>query len=121
MKNQYEVDVENVLACPNNERTRNPIRNLKFFHYNRTHKALNLDFTYDKPLDEKVGGSIVIVVERWGDGGWIKIPFMGFQPNFCQNMLRFFKKMWVYIHTKAGVAHPDRCPIPAVDVQVFVC
>jgi hypothetical protein len=66
MKNQYEVDVENVLACPNNERTRNPIRNLKFFHYNRTHKALNLDFTYDKPLDEKVGGSIV--VERWGGG-----------------------------------------------------
>jgi hypothetical protein len=117
MKNKYEVEVEQVLACPNNERARNPIRNMKFFRYNRTHKALNYDFTYDKPLDEKVGGSIV--VERWGDGGWIKIPFVGFQKNICQHMLRFFKKVWVYFHTQAGIPHPDRCPIPAVPIPIF--
>jgi hypothetical protein len=59
------------------------------------------------------------VVERWGDGGWITIPFMGFQPNMCHRALQYFKSLWVNFHKIVGVRHPDRCPVPAVGMIGF--
>ncbi|RZC36203.1 uncharacterized protein BDFB_006741 [Asbolus verrucosus] len=112
MKNQYAVEVEQVEACPDNEKTANPLRNLHFSRYNRTHKSLSYDFSYDRPLDEKVGGSMI--VERWGDGGWIRMPFVDYQPNICKNVVRYFKDSWVNFYRAAGVPHPDKCPIPAI-------
>ncbi|EFA05480.2 uncharacterized protein LOC103313419 [Tribolium castaneum] len=116
MKNRYVVEVENVLACPNNKQIGSPIRNIKFLRYNRTHKSLTYDFTYSRLLDEKIGGSVT--VERWGDGGWIGIPFMGFQPNICSYVLRFFGSVWVQFHRSIGIKHPDKCPIPAGNYSV---
>ncbi|KAJ3650403.1 hypothetical protein Zmor_016506 [Zophobas morio] len=111
IKNKYTIEVDNVEVCPNNDQLKNPIRNLKYVRYNRTQRALNFDFTYDRPIDEKVGGCVTI--DRWGDGGWKQVPFLGFQPDMCKSMLTYFKTAWVSFHTKAGVGHADRCPVPA--------
>ncbi|CAH1380063.1 unnamed protein product, partial [Tenebrio molitor] len=116
MRNKYVVEVEKVEPCPNNAQIGYPIRNLKLLRYNRTHKTLSYDFTYAEDLDENVGGSVV--VERWGGGGWITIPFMGFQPNMCHRALQYFKSLWVNFHKIVGVRHPDRCPVPAGNYTV---
>jgi hypothetical protein len=112
MRNKFTVDVENVQVCPDNDKLPIPIRHLKFSHYNRTHKTLSYDFGYDRPIDENIGGSVEAA--RWGDGGWIEMPFLSMQQNVCKTFGRYFTESWVTFHLNAGVAHPDRCPIPAV-------
>ncbi|KAJ3619969.1 hypothetical protein MTP99_003966 [Tenebrio molitor] len=111
MRNKFTVDVENVQVCPDNDKLPIPIRNMKFSHYNRTHKTLSYDFGYDRPLDENIGGSLEVA--RWGDGGWIETPFIPMQQNVCKTFGRLFKDSWVSLYKNAGVPHPDRCPIPA--------
>lgn len=117
MKNKYSVEIIQVTVCPNNDKLKNPIRNLKFNKFNRTHKALSYDFSYDRPLDNNVGGSISIA--KWGDGGWREIPFVGYQTNMCESMMNFFKDCWVEFHRRVGVEHPDKCPIPSVLTYLF--
>lgn len=112
MRNKYIVEIESVEACPKTMKETNPLRNLQFRRFNRTHKSLSFDFTYDRPIDEKIGGSISIY--RWGDAGWITLPFMGLQPNVCKYFGKAFKASWVAYHRLAGVPQPDHCPIPAV-------
>ncbi|RZB39324.1 hypothetical protein BDFB_002875, partial [Asbolus verrucosus] len=111
MKNKYVVDIAGMEVCPDNDKLINPIRNLKINRYNRTYKTFSYDFSYDRPIDEKIGGSVS--VSRWGDGGWIDIPFIGFQRDICRYTLRFFRNHWISFYKNVGLAHPDRCPVPA--------
>ena len=112
MKNKYVAEVEAFQTCPDHPKPVNPITNIKFVAHNRTHKTLGYDITYNRALDEKVGGAVT--VERWGDGGWISIPFIGFQKNICKYMSRHLKSFWVEYYEHMGVEHPERCPIPKV-------
>lgn len=112
MRNKYKIEIENVQLCPNNKEMVNPITNVKLSSYNRTHKALSYDFTYDRPIDEHIGGSVLI--EIWKDGVWKLIPFMDLMPNACQQVSGVFKDSWISYHRNVGIKHPEHCPIPAV-------
>ncbi|XP_068902024.1 uncharacterized protein [Tenebrio molitor] len=110
MTQSYTIDVERVLACPDNEQLDFPLRNLKLVKVNRTHKALSYEITYTYPLDEKVSGGLS--VDRWANGDWISITFMPMQENICEYFLKYFKETWVQVMSRMGVKEPDRCPVP---------
>ncbi|CAH1380061.1 unnamed protein product, partial [Tenebrio molitor] len=110
MKHTYVINVERVLACPDNEQLDFPLRNLKLVKVNRTHTSLSYEITYTYPLDEKVSGGLS--VDRWGDGGWISIPFMPMRENICEYFLTYFKEIWVQVMRSMEVKDPESCPIP---------
>lgn len=108
------MELESVNICKNHNQICQ-IKNLNLHRYNRTHKTLSYDITYNRPLDKNIGGTMTLA--RWGDGGWINIPFIEAKSNICEIFNEYFSDVWINLHKNMGIAHPEKCPIPAVNLK----
>lgn len=58
-------------------------------------------------------------MEKWSSTGWIPYPIFPFQPDICNTFMNIFREGWIQYVTGLGVDHPDKCPIPAVNIKFF--
>ncbi|XP_044764543.1 uncharacterized protein LOC123321106 [Coccinella septempunctata] len=105
------VEMQNVHVCPENDKLKEPVSNLKFTKINKTHSALTMDYSYAKDIDDKTGYTVKL--ERWSDGGWVEWPFLPKQKNMCKSMMKLFPSIWLEANKDTNITHPDKCPIPA--------
>lgn len=111
MANKITVDIETGYLCPDNNQLEVPMRLYRIDRYNRTHRALSMECTIVQPLDETTENTYF--VERLINGAWKPLPTVPFQKDPCYLGLKYAKEMVVEMGKALGLAHPDKCPIPA--------
>ncbi|KAJ3652881.1 hypothetical protein Zmor_018809 [Zophobas morio] len=115
MKNKYIVDLESAYLCPDNNQLEIPVRKYRVDRLNRTHRALSVDFSLARPLDNTV--EAVVLMEKESDGGWINLPVFPYQRDPCRKVmdssLDQAKLLFIKFARALGAQHPEKCDIPA--------
>ncbi|KAL3278392.1 hypothetical protein HHI36_013720 [Cryptolaemus montrouzieri] len=107
---KVEISVENMDVCPNNNKNRYPIRGMTYKRINKTHSAVSFNVNILDDIDEKIWFHIQL--DRWANGRWVGMPFVGAQRDPCRFTIKYFPDAWISFVNDLNVQHPEKCPLP---------
>ncbi|XP_044253603.1 uncharacterized protein LOC123004413 [Tribolium madens] len=112
LTSNVKADLEGGYLCPDNNQLEVPMRLFRIDRFNRTHRAISIDFTFAHPLDETAEGAIF--VEKYTEGDWKMLPSLSWQKDPCNNIgMRYGRENMIRTGKALGWKNPDKCPIPA--------
>ena len=108
--------METAYLCPENDQLEVPISFIHINRINRTHKALSIDYTLNRPIDDKIEATLL--VEKLENSGWLKVPSVPWQKNPCEYGRRIDKEGSIRFLKTLGLVPADACPIPGGNYSV---